>query len=34
LPPLAVEAPMMPDPLSSICVLEDPDGNLAEFSFV
>lgn len=30
---LAMEAKMMPDPIGYICMLEDPDGNLVEFSF-
>ena len=30
---LAMPARMMPDPIGYICMLEDPDGNLVEFSF-
>ncbi len=30
---LAMPARMMPDPIGYICMLEDPDGNLIEFSF-
>jgi lactoylglutathione lyase len=30
---LAMEAQLMPDPIGYICMLEDPDGNLVEFSF-
>ncbi|MFK8023378.1 MAG: VOC family protein [Ilumatobacter sp.] len=30
---LAMPATMMPDPIGYICMLEDPDGNLIEFSF-
>jgi hypothetical protein len=26
-------AQQMPDPIGYICMLEDPDGNLVEFSF-
>jgi lactoylglutathione lyase len=30
---LAMPAQQMPDPIGYICMLEDPDGNLVEFSF-
>ena len=30
---LAMPARQMPDPIGYICMLEDPDGNLVEFSF-
>ncbi len=30
---LAMPARMMPDPIGYICMLEDPDGNLVEFSY-
>ena len=30
---LAMPARLMPDPIGYICMLEDPDGNLVEFSF-
>ncbi len=30
---LGMPAKMMPDPIGYICMLEDPDGNLVEFSF-
>ena len=30
---LAMAAKQMPDPIGYICMLEDPDGNLVEFSF-
>ena len=30
---LAMPARTMPDPIGYICMLEDPDGNLVEFSF-
>lgn len=30
---LAMPPTMMPDPIGYICMLEDPDGNLVEFSF-
>ena len=30
---LAMPAQLMPDPIGYICMLEDPDGNLVEFSF-
>lgn len=30
---LAMEATMMPPPIGYICMLNDPDGNLVEFSF-
>ena len=30
---LAMKAQMMSDPIGYICMLEDPDGNLVEFSF-
>jgi len=30
---LAMPAQQMPDPIGYICMLEDPDGNLIEFSF-
>ncbi len=30
---LAMPATMMPDPIGYICMLEDPDGNLVEFSY-
>ena len=30
---LAMPAQQMPDPIGYLCMLEDPDGNLVEFSF-
>lgn len=30
---LSMPPTMMPDPIGYICMLEDPDGNLVEFSF-